>query len=156
MSSVNTDKDGLERFADSMTRILPVFMKSFAQRRTDELYKGKITMQQFVALTYLNYHAGKYGATMGGLAKNLYVTMPAVTGVVNRLIRSGYCIRLSDVRDRRIVRVTITPKGARLVRKMYRQRKEMIMRIFAKINRHDRGQYLRILKNVAQILNEEE
>lgn len=151
-----SDRRHLEDFAQKLTEILPVFIREFARRQSDELYKGQITVQQFVALSYLSCQKGSAVATMSEIAKALHVTMPAATGVVDRLIREGYCVRSGDPKDRRIIRVKITPKAESLVEKIYRQRKEMIIRIFGKLERRDRDEYLRILTKVRDILKQEE
>lgn len=150
------NRQHIEQFAEKLTRILPYFIREFSRRQSNELYKGKITVQQFVALSYLNYLTGKAGATMSGVAKSLHVTMPAATGVVDRLIRDGYCMRFGDSKDRRIIRVEITPKGVKLVKKIYRHRKNMIIRIFGKLSIRDRDEYLRIFTKIGEILKQQE
>lgn len=151
----NNARVHLEDFAEKLSRILPVLIREFARRQSNELYQGKITMQQFVALGYLSYRHAKEGSTMGEIAKALFVTMPAATGVIDRLIRAGYCERAADASDRRIIRIKITSKGENLVKKIYKQRKAMIIRIFAKISPLDREEYLRILTKVGEVLKEE-
>lgn len=153
--SVNSDRQHLAAFAEKLSRILPVLIREFARRQSNELYQGKITMQQFIALGYLSYRNAQDGSTMGEIAKALYVTMPAATGVVDRLIRAGYCERAADPKDRRIIRIKITSKGENLVKKICKQRRAMIIRIFAKISPLDREEYLRILTKVGEVLKEE-
>ena len=142
----------LEDFAEKLTRVLPFFIREFTRRQSIELYKGKITVQQFVALSFLSYISTDKGATMSEIAKSLHVTMPAATGVVDRLIRDSYCLRGTDPVDRRVIRVKITPGGDRIVKKIYIHRKEMIIRIFGKLTKHDRDEYLRIFTRVGEIL----
>ena len=139
-------------FAEKLTRVLPFFIREFSRRQSNELYKGKITVQQFVALSFLNYISTDKGATMSEIAKSLHVTMPAATGIIDRLVRDGYCSRSSDLSDRRIIRVKITSKGDKTAQKIYKHRKEMIINIFGKLTKHDRDEYLRIFTKVGEIL----
>lgn len=54
---------------------------------------------------------------MGELSSGMYLHPSTVSGVVNRLERKGYVVRHRTDRDRRIVKVGLTPKGKILVRK---------------------------------------
>src|SRR5437868_11640791 len=50
--------------------------------------------------------------TMGELARRLGVSQKGVTGLADRLAEHGYCERAPDDRDRRVVRLRLTGKGA--------------------------------------------
>ena len=54
------------------------------------------------------------GLTLGEIGDRLGVTGGNVTGVVDRLERSGLVYRDRDKRDRRVVRAKLTPKGVGL------------------------------------------
>ncbi|MDP1853902.1 MAG: MarR family transcriptional regulator [Candidatus Omnitrophota bacterium] len=145
-------KTVLSKFADELNNILPNLLKEFHRRQPNELYKGEITLQQYITLNFLSC---QNDATMGAIAKCLCVSLPAATGVVDRLIRDGYSIRRGDPKDRRIIRVKITPKGKKIVKKISRQRKNMIIKAFGKISAEEREQYLNILKKVGDALRNE-
>lgn len=49
---------------------------------------------------------------MGTLARSLHVSMPTVSGIVDRLVRAGFLRRLPRTDDRRQVVVELTPKAA--------------------------------------------
>lgn len=139
----------LSEFADKMSDILPVIMKEFARRQVNELYKGKITLPQFLILEFLN----RQGETrMTDLAHFMGVTTAAMTGVVDRLVRYGYVERIYDSKDRRIIKVKMLANGQRLVRKINNQRRQMVIQIFGKISEADRQDYLRILTQIRDIL----
>ena len=71
-----------------------------------------------------------------------------MTGIVDRLVRDGYAKRVYDPRDRRIVKVTLTAKGARSVKEMIDQRKKLTGRIFGVITQEEREDYLKILAHI--------
>src|SRR4051812_41400789 len=56
--------------------------------------------------------------TMGELAEELSVSLPSTTVLVNKLVEHDLAERLSDSEDRRITRLTITPKGGELLAKV--------------------------------------
>jgi len=49
------------------------------------------------------------GLTAGGLARRVGVTTGAITGTLDRLESAGYAERRVDPRDRRRIRLTVTP-----------------------------------------------
>ncbi len=74
----------------------------------DFFAKKKVKQTQFVVL--MSVHS--FGrCSMSHLARSLHVTMPTMTGVVDRLIEAGYLRRLAHPRDRRQVVAEMTAKG---------------------------------------------
>lgn len=140
----------LPEFADKMNQIMPVIIKEFSRRQFNQL--GQITLPQFLILGFLH----KEGESkMTGLAHFLHVSTPAMTGIIDRLVRDGYAARESDPEDRRIIKIRITLKGNQLVKKVMEQRSKMVIKIFGRISEQDRKDYLRILLQIKDILLKE-
>lgn len=146
------ERISLSEFADRINEIMPMFIKEFARRQISELFKTKITLPQFLILLLLQ----KQGELkMTGLARFMKVSTAAMTGLVDRLVKYGYILRVTDPADRRIIKVRLTTKGIDLVRKINKQRKQMIINIFGRLSRADRENYLRILMRIKDILSKE-
>ena len=142
----------IQEFADRLNEIIPVLMRSFARQQTNELFKGKITFPQFLILDSLH----KQGeAKMSDLARFMKVSTAAMTGIADRLVRDGYAQRVYDPKDRRIIRIKATARGVELVKRIYAQRRRMIIKIFAKLPESDRREYLRILASIRDVLVKE-
>jgi len=139
----------LSEFADKMNEVMPVIIKEFARRQADELYKGKITLPQFLILNFLNTQDE---SKMTDMARFMRVTTAAMTGVVDRLVKYGYALRGFDADDRRIIKIRLSQKGSELIRKINQQRRRMIMRIFGRISETERQGYLKILMRIDDIL----
>jgi len=120
--------------------------------QTNELFKGKITLPQFFVLNHLDKHGE---SKMNELAKVMDVTTAAATGIVDRLVRYGYIMRVYDPNDRRVINVRLTQKGADLVKRIGRQRIEVTREVFGKISREERENYLAIMLHIRDILMEE-
>lgn len=142
----------LLEFADKMNTVMPIIAKEFASRQMNELYKGKITLPQFLLLELLD----KQGESkMTVLARFMKVTTAAMTGIVDRLVRDDYAVRVYEPEDRRIIKVKLTSKGADLVKRINHQRRKMIIEIFARISKEDRQDYLGVLMQIRDILIQE-
>jgi DNA-binding MarR family transcriptional regulator len=83
------------------------------------------------------------------------VSTAAATGIVERLVKSGYAVRSFDQNDRRVVNIEITPKGLGLIKKITLERRKMVLDVFDKISEQDRQDYLRILMRIKDILSAE-
>jgi len=140
----------LPDFADRMNELMPVLMKEFAHMQPQEIYKGKVTMPQVLILQHLNI---KDSVKMTDIARFMKVSTAAATGIVDRLVKSGYVDRVFDQRDRRIIRVQITPKGLALMKKVFSKRRKMVIEIFGRVSQRDRQDYLRVLMRIKGMLS---
>lgn len=142
----------LSHFADKMGEIMPIMMKEFTRCMATELQRGKVTLPQMMILHFLEV---EQEAKMKDLAHFMGVTMAAMTGIIDRLVKSGHCARIYDPKDRRIIKIKLTAKGDNLVKNMNKRKRQMIMKIFGKISETDRHDYLRILLQIKEILLKE-
>jgi DNA-binding MarR family transcriptional regulator len=142
----------LFEFADELNEIFPVIMKEFTRRMSKEFVKTKITLPQFLILHFL-FQEG--ASKMTALARFVNVSTAAMTGIVDRLLKSGYVSREHNPLDRRIVKVKLTAKGSEFFKKVNQERRRMMISIFSKISERDRSDYLRILTQIKEILMRE-
>ena len=61
---------------------------------------------------------GSAGETVTGLAETCLLQQPTMTKLLDRMVRDGLVNRTQDSRDRRVVRVLLTPHGARIAEEM--------------------------------------
>ena len=54
------------------------------------------------------------GDTVTGLAEACLLQQPTMTKLLDRMVRDGLVARAPDARDRRVVRVALTPRGETL------------------------------------------
>jgi len=141
----------LTEFARRLNRIMPMVAKEFMKRQENELYRGKITLPQFIILEFLNL---KGGCKMSDIARYIDVTTAAVTGMVDRLVKSGYVQREVSAADRRIIKINLTAKGKNLVERVNKERIQLIINIFGRISQREREEYLNILTHIHDILTQ--
>ena len=58
--------------------------------------------------------SGSRGETVTGLAEVCLLQQPTMTKLLDRMVRDGLVTRSQDARDRRVVRVALTPRGETL------------------------------------------
>ncbi|PTL81482.1 MarR family transcriptional regulator [Vitiosangium sp. GDMCC 1.1324] len=105
----------------------------------------ELTAPQTHALLWL----GQEGAlTMGELAQRLGITEKTVTGVVDRLERSGHVHRERNPDDRRVIRCRLTASGARLRRKLDASVTQGMGQFLEHLDTTDRRALFRILEKL--------
>ena len=138
-------KLSLSEFADRVCDIMPVISKEFFKRQSEDFYNIKITLPQYVVLEIVH----KYGEIkMTDIAHHMDISTAAITGIVGRLVRDGYVTRITDPRDRRIVKIRMMQKGSSMVKGALVQRKKMVAEIFGVISEKERNEYLKILVHI--------
>lgn len=135
----------LARFADRVGRMMPALAREFLRNQTIEFYKVKLTLPQCVILDMLDKNDE---LNMSDLAKSLNVTTAAMTGVVDRLVRDGHVIRISDPDDRRVIKIGLTVKGNKCVKMIHDQRRKTTIKLFSVLSPAERQDYLRLLTKI--------
>jgi DNA-binding MarR family transcriptional regulator len=143
---------GLAAFADKLSELMIVMGQEFIKKQKNEVTKGTITITQLMIMDYLVRNGE---SRMTDLARHMNVSTPAMTGIVERLVRNNYVSRLFDEHDRRIIRISLTSKGAGVVQKINEQRRQMIVKIFGQISQKERDDYLRILGRIREVMQKD-
>jgi DNA-binding MarR family transcriptional regulator len=74
----------------------------------DQLRRKGISVPVWRVLASL---VGSTGETVTGLAEVCLLQQPTMTKLLDRMVRDGLVKRTQDTRDRRVVRVALTPRG---------------------------------------------
>lgn len=142
----------IEAFADRLNQLMPELLRGFLRRETDEIVRCNVTLPQFIILNFL---ADRGQVKMSEVAHFLQVSTAAATGNIDRLVKAGYVLRVFEPQDRRIIKVGLTPRGARTVQRINQQKKRLIVDVFGQISEQERDTYLRILMRVREIMQRE-
>jgi len=138
-------------FSQRMIELLPQLMRGVTRHESNALSRGVITLPQLWAMECVSR---RDDCSMHELAATLGISRPAATGLMDRLVANGLARRTGDTADRRVVRVTITAKGRRVVRDIWTQKRRAIAQVFGRLSAQDRADYLRILERVVETLGD--
>ena len=140
----------LSQFSEEVASLIPKLVRGMFKRQTDVLGKGKITVPQYTCMDLLK---SKGSAIMKEIASELNISLPAATGLVDRLFLTGFVKRAYDPSDRRIVKITLTEKGKHVVAEVKEKRKAAIKEVFSNLTETERQQYLKIVRKIMIILD---
>ena len=142
-------KQSIASFAEETTAILPYIIRGLLKKQTDALRQGIITIPQYLVLDLLSAHNL---LKMKDIARELNISLPAATGLINRLHSIKMVERVYDKTDRRVIHVKVTAKGKNTIEKIRIQRQQAIKEIFGRLTAEERTAYLKILKKLKKIL----
>ncbi len=99
-----------ERVSEAISQLMPHIIRGV---HLDLSRQRRLTQAQFLML--VGIHASGR-CTMGILANNMRLSLPAATGAVDRLVRAGYLKRVAKGDDRRKVFVELSRQGQAFIR----------------------------------------
>ena len=101
-------RDGAREFLpDLLARAAHALIQGFAE----ELRVRGASLPVWRVLAAL---LARPGETVTGLAEACLLQQPTMTKLLDRMVRDGLVTRSQDARDRRLIRITLTPEGEAL------------------------------------------
>lgn len=91
---------------------------------------------------------------MTHIARLVGVTVPAATAVVDKLVRCGCVQRVTDSRDRRVTRVSLTPLGRKAHAKMKRIHEKGLSAALEKLAPEKRTELIVAFERIHVLLSE--
>jgi len=110
--------------------LLQKIMKILYAQGRKVLAEERLTFPQYYALSLLS----KKGFwKMSDLKEKLFITGAGATGIADHLVKKGLAQRQRSTDDRRVVNVRITDKGAKIIERALRQRRDYLASVLKKI-----------------------
>lgn len=141
-------KTQISKFSEELVETITYVHRlanSMLKKRADVLFQGKTTFPQYVALEALN---SDKPLKMNSIAKVLKISLPAVSGLISRLVAMKLAKRLYEETDRRVIFVILTDKGKKIIEQTRSARKKIISEIFGVLSQDERQTYLGILQKI--------
>ncbi len=140
----------LEEFSDRLLELFPKLARDITGYENNYLTRGMITVPQLWVMDYLSRR--KY-AHMGEVARFMKMSCPSATGLADRLVKQGLVARKRCSTDRRAIYVSISAKGIKILKEIYRHKRKGIMKVFRPLNARERAVYLKIIDKIILALS---
>ena len=106
---------------------------------------SQCTMLEFETLKFVK-DAGR--PHMREVAKAFHVTPPAATLMIDGLVRAKLLSRVLDPKDRRSVRVAVTPKGKQILERGINKKVSEMKKMFGALTPVERTHFVAALKKI--------
>lgn len=93
-------------------------LERFLQRRRRAAREAGLQPKQYQLMLAVKGTAKRHSPTVGELAERLQIQNHSVVELVDRLEKRNYVERRRDENDRRVVRLSLTPAGEAVLRKL--------------------------------------
>jgi len=114
--------------------------ESFRPKLNEECIKLDLGMAHLMVLKLLS--ARKEPPIITVLAKQLSVSAPMMTNIIDRVESAGMVKRTRDLADRRIVKIEITPKGRAVVTRLDKEHMGRLLELLKKLNDSEQKQFM--------------
>jgi len=139
----------ISSFSKEVAALMPLILRGMVKKEGDFIHKGGLTIAQMLALHLLDE---KGLLKMKEIASELNISLPAATGLIDRLHKIGMIKREYDESDRRIIRIKLTPKGKKSLDTVSDSKRRVTENIFSKLTEKERQDYLAILRKVKDVI----
>lgn len=141
MTQVVTEKQSTKE-ADIEQRRIRMWLRMLRTTRSTESRLRDFLRDEFnTTLPRFDVLAALYrapdGLKMNELSKQLLVSNGNVTGIIERLVKDGWVIRVLVEGDRRAMRVRLTPQGRKQFLKMAAGHKTLVNNLFEGLEHND-------------------
>lgn len=146
----------MNKKADAVFGIFPVvkqLMKYVGPQNTTLGASLKLTPVHHQSLLYIYM---KKDCKMADLAKELFVSPPAITRIIDKLIDKGLVERNADKVDRRIIRLRMTEKGRRTLEEGRREVGILMEELLSRMEKEDYNMLIRGAKALSEALKNKE
>jgi DNA-binding MarR family transcriptional regulator len=137
----------LEKDIDKFERLMTQFFQGLVKKKifkTEDI-DTEITEVQFLAgMVVLHYGS----INMSDLAASLGISLPTLTGVIERMVKRELVERERDENDRRIVKVKLTAKGTKAINQSHDLKRDHLRPMITLLDTDDRKSLLRILETL--------
>ncbi len=93
----------------------------------------------------LSYIAEKGTPSMKEIASHLKITPPSATAIIEIMQNKKLITRVSNNKDRRTIRVTLTPKAWKFFKMLHERKFKIFNQMFSKLQDTERKQFIKIL-----------
>ena len=148
----------LAKRARTIGVLLPQIARNLRIASLVDRVRQGLTLAQLTILLILK-DAREETMSMGEIARELGVSLPTASGLVDRLSREGLATRLASDSDRRIVLVHLTANGKAVLRRMLRLLDDLLMRLLADMGEAEQESFVEAVDRVfglSQLIRDEE
>ncbi len=121
----------MSRLTDSSAQKFSVLIQLLDRRLLRPFYTRSHYGLSPLQINVLLLLSGNTAPSMSQIATRLDISKPNVTPIIDRLIQDGYVSRTANAQDRRIVNISATEKGKKLIRTIRSDMRKMMQERFS-------------------------
>jgi MarR family transcriptional regulator, organic hydroperoxide resistance regulator len=133
---------------DETTELIHLMFGVFHRMKEEMSFTSDLmhlSIVQIQTLIFLHHHEN---CTMSDIADYFHIELPSATSLINKLYEHKLITRFEDLKDRRLVRITLTEEGKTLVKKAMCERGKKLEKMLSYLKDKEKSDLLKILKTL--------
>jgi len=129
---------------------IALLMPKIGRRILLEFFQS-VDISQTQLLTIMALYESEQ-CSFSDLSQRMGITPPTVTGLIDRLEKSGYAKRVPSATDRRVIHIELTGKGVKIAKKFRSSVKKRWKTILDRMPRRDAEAFLKTTQKIEELL----
>jgi DNA-binding MarR family transcriptional regulator len=143
-------REEMERFAEEMTEKMTFVFKILSPKVKKKLHQLEIGLHHMKVLLLLS----KFDTppTISRISRNISISLAMMTRIIDRLEERGLVSRKNDPKDRRVIRIVMTPRGEQVSLELKKLKKREMILLLKKFEEKDRKEFMKSMRKMVNIL----
>jgi MarR family transcriptional regulator, organic hydroperoxide resistance regulator len=146
------ENDQLAQQTEQFHKLIEQLIRGLHASNPPEFIELELSPGQFIAGMVIQQHGT---CTMSEIANALGVSLSAITGIIDRMVKHGFVERMRDDSDRRLVRVKLTEKGNSILNEDHQHKNQHLRSILGVLNETDRASLIDLIQKIIDALHQQ-
>ncbi|EKF86168.1 MarR family winged helix-turn-helix transcriptional regulator [Methanobacterium formicicum] len=143
------EDERLDKMVDNLYLFFPLFRKKVFKHRKRS-HEGKMPHSYYHVLKILDKHGN---LPMSKIGRNVHISKSNMTSLIDKLVENGLAERLPDQNDRRVINISITPKGKDVLKDWRKNSNNEIKKSLSVLSEEDLETFYVSVENIKDILH---
>lgn len=143
------EDERLDKMVDNLYLFFPLFRKKLFKHKRRS-HEGKMPHSYYHVLKILDKHGN---LPMSKIGKNIHISKSNMTSLIDKLVENGLAERLPDQNDRRVINISITPKGKDVLKDWRKNSNNEIKKSLSVLSEEDLETFYVSVENIKDILH---
>lgn len=143
------EDERLDKMVDNLYLFFPLFRKKVFKHRKRS-HEGKMPHSYYHVLKILDKHGN---LPMSKIGRNVHISKSNMTSLIDKLVENGLAERLPDQNDRRVINISITPKGKDVLKNWRKNSNNEIKKSLSVLSEEDLETFYVSVENIKDILH---
>jgi DNA-binding MarR family transcriptional regulator len=135
---------------NSIEKVISLVFTTGRLMREKNEGRHKMDPNTVLQMETLRYVEDKGVPAMKDVARYLSIAPPSATSLIEHLVKTGLLQRIDDEKDRRITRLSITPRGHAALIRSRAQVHEHMKKILGRLDSNERSHLIHILEKLSK------
>ena len=132
----------LKNLQKSLEEALMAFRHSMTKALKEQAKKRGCSLAHFEVLKFI---AEEGNPTMKDIATQLHITPPSASTLIDTMVAKKLVVRSYAVKDRRIIRLTLAPKGHVFLFSIHKHKTSVFNEMLSRLSMEDKNELARII-----------